>query len=114
MKQLIYFVVGILVLSGFSVLGMGDASEKQETLNIIVSRADVLEKDGFVEIHIDGATTQLAEPNRPVLPVYVKDLSDSIPIHGHSGASVPRMNIGTMRSATGGHSCSYRPVIRDE
>ncbi len=30
------------------------------------------EKDGFVEIRLDGATTQLLEANRPVLPIYVK------------------------------------------
>ena len=72
MKCTIYFVVGILVLSGFSMLGMGDASEKQKTLNISFAEPLLSETDGFVQIHIDGATTQLNEPNRPVLPVYVK------------------------------------------
>ena len=31
-----------------------------------------LRKDGFVELEMNGATTQLQEPNKPVLPIYVK------------------------------------------
>ena len=72
MKSTIFFVVSILLLSGFCVLGMSDAGEKQETLQVSFSEPTVVENDGFVEIHIDGTTTQLLEPNRPIVPIYVK------------------------------------------
>jgi len=72
MKSTIFCVISILILSGFSVLGMGDAGEKQESLRVSFSEPTLVENDGFVEIHTDGATTQLSEPNRPVLPIYVK------------------------------------------
>jgi len=72
MKRIVYFIAGILVLSGFSVLGMSGASENQQTLSISFAEPLLSETDGFVQIHVDGTTTQLEEPNRPLLPVYVK------------------------------------------
>jgi Peptidase family C25/Propeptide_C25 len=72
MKSTILFVVSILVLSGFSALSLGNAGEKQESLQVSFSEPMVVQTDGFVEIHLDGATTTLSEENRPVLPIYVK------------------------------------------
>ena len=72
MKSMLYFVVGILILSGLTVVGMSDASEKQETLQLSFLAPIVVEHDGFIEIQLDGTTEYLAESDRPVLPVYVK------------------------------------------
>ena len=85
MKQLVYFVVGILVLSGFSVLGMGGASEKHTALEVSFSEPMLSEENGFVAIHLDGATTQLFKPNKPILPIYVKTYQIPFPIHEHPG-----------------------------
>ncbi len=73
-------VVSILVLSGLGAAAFtSNISIKQATMVqnestsvLFSSQPMLLEKDGFVEIHVDGATTQLLEPNRPVLPIYVK------------------------------------------
>jgi len=47
--------------------------EKIESTSILFSSQPTqLEKDGFVEIEMNGATTQLSEPNKPVLPIFVK------------------------------------------
>jgi len=47
-------------------------NHKTESAMVFFSPQPTLsEKDGFVEIQVDGATTQLLEPNKPVLPIYV-------------------------------------------
>jgi hypothetical protein len=104
MKKFISVVlIGILVLGG---LGAGAISTnyakkqqtivKNETMSVLfTSQPRVSEKDGFVEITVNGATTQLLEKNRPVLPVYVKTYQ--IPF-GSTDISVvcnPK-NIGTL------------------
>jgi len=81
MKKFIpILVVCILVLSGLGAAAFTtNVSNKQATIaknestSVLFSSQPVqLEKDGFVEISVDGATTNLLVPNRPVLPIYVK------------------------------------------
>ncbi|MBE3121982.1 MAG: hypothetical protein IMZ58_07230, partial [Thermoplasmata archaeon] len=81
MKKFIpIIVVGILVLSGLGAAAFTtNVSIKQATIVknestsvLFSSQPTQLEKDGFVEIEMNGATTQLLELNKPVLPIYVK------------------------------------------
>jgi hypothetical protein len=81
MKKLIpILIVGILVLSGLGAAAFTtNVSIKQamimknESSSVLFSSQPTqLEKDGFVELEMNGATTQLQEPNKPVLPIYVK------------------------------------------
>ena len=81
MKKLIpIIIVGIVVLSGLGAAAFStNVSLKQATdlqgksTSIVYSSQPFLtEKDGFVEVHLDGATSQLLDPNKPVLPIYVK------------------------------------------
>ena len=80
MKKFIpIIVVCILVLSGLGAAAFTTNVSKKQTITInesssvlFSSQPTQLEKDGFVEIGINGATTQLIEPNKPVLPIYVK------------------------------------------
>ncbi len=81
MKKFIPIViVGILVLSGLGAaafttnVSLKNATNiKTESTSVVFSAQPTLsEKDGFVEIQLDGTTTQLLEQNRPVLPIYVK------------------------------------------
>ncbi len=81
MKKFIPIViVSILVLSGLGAAAFTTNVSTKQTTNIKTESTSVIfssqpalsEKDGFVEIHLDGATTQLLEKNRPMLPVYVK------------------------------------------
>jgi len=73
-------VVSILVLSGLGAAAFStNVSVKQATMTkiestsvLFSSQPMLLEKDGFVQIQVDGATTKLLEPDRPVLPIYVK------------------------------------------
>jgi len=81
MKKFIpIIIVGILVLSGLGAAAFSTNVSKKQTMTIknestsilFSSQPTQLEKDGFVEIEMNGATTQLLEPNKPVLPIYVK------------------------------------------
>ncbi|MBN1860702.1 MAG: hypothetical protein JW840_04485, partial [Candidatus Thermoplasmatota archaeon] len=81
MKKFIpILLVGILVLGGLgaaafstNVSNIQDQNIQTETTSVLfASQPTQTQKDSFVEIHFDGATTQLLEPNRPILPLYVK------------------------------------------
>ncbi len=86
-------VVSILVLSGLGAAAFTTnvtmnqiTNLKTESTSVLFSSQPVLtEKGGFVEIQYDGATTQLLESNRPVLPIYVRTYQ--IPF-GSSGIQV--------------------------
>ncbi len=81
MKKFIpIIIVGILVLSGLGAAAFTTNVSKDQTINrksestlvLFSSQPIISEKDGFVEIQVDGATTQLLDSNKPVLPIYVK------------------------------------------
>jgi hypothetical protein len=81
MKKFIPIViVGIVVLSGLGAaafstnLSMKKTTvQKSESASILFSsRPTLVEKDGFVKIEINGATTHSIDPNKPVLPIFVK------------------------------------------
>jgi hypothetical protein len=81
MKKFIpIIVVCILVLSGLGAAAFSkNVSIPQQTTSKNVSNSVLFstqpmisEKDGFVEIEIDGATTHSLASTRPILPIYVK------------------------------------------
>jgi hypothetical protein len=79
-KILSIVIIGILVLSGLGAASFTTNVSFKSTMTaknvsasiVFSSQPDQFEKDGFVEIELIGATTQLLEPNKPVLPIYVK------------------------------------------
>jgi len=74
--------MGVLVLSGLGTATITNSVSKEQAMNIKTESTSVVfssqptfsEKNGYVEIHLDGATTQLLELNKPVLPIYVKTI----------------------------------------
>jgi hypothetical protein len=72
-------IMGMLVLSGLGAAAFSTNVSLPQT-NIIHESTSVVfptsptvsENDGFAEIHLVGATTQLYQQNQPVLPIYVK------------------------------------------
>jgi hypothetical protein len=79
-KLLPMLLMGILVLNGLGAAAYQTTVTSPQATDLTTITTTVLfptqptvsEKDGFAEIHIQGATTQLLESNRPLLPVYVK------------------------------------------
>ena len=79
-KILSVLVIGVLVLSGLGAAAFTTnvsikptmIMKNESTSVLFSSQPTQLDKDGFVEIAMNGATTQLLESNKPVLPIYVK------------------------------------------
>jgi len=79
-KVLPILLMGMIVLSGLGAAAFSTDVSIPQTTSITTESTTALfsssptlsERDGFVEIQIDGATTRLLESNRPVLPIYVK------------------------------------------
>jgi len=72
-------MIGMIVLSGLGAGAFSPTVSPQPTLNctteptvVQFSPLQLSEKDGFLKIQLTEATTQLIEPNRPLLPIYVK------------------------------------------
>jgi len=74
-------IVSILVLSGLGAtafttnVSVKQASTTAQSVSATVlftSQPTFVEKDGFLNVGITGATTQLISQNKPVLPVHVK------------------------------------------
>jgi hypothetical protein len=73
-------IIGIVVLSGLHAaalspyVAMTTPAHRTDASTSVrfPSPPTLSEKDGFLEIHLDGATSFLLESTRPVLPVYVK------------------------------------------
>ena len=72
--------MGVLILSGLGAAAFttnvsykSTMIMKQESTSVLLSSQPTqLDKDGFVKLEMSGATTQLLEANKPVLPLYVK------------------------------------------
>ena len=76
MKSLSYFVVGLLLLSGFAAIGIGnEADEQLETMSISFLEPDIIERETFVELEIEGANNYIFNGGKPMLPVHTKTLS---------------------------------------
>jgi hypothetical protein len=80
MKKIIAIIIaGIIVLGGLGAAAVSTESlPKQTALSHTISTTvlfeappSLSEQCGFLEVGLDGATTRLAEPQRPALPIYV-------------------------------------------
>ena len=81
MKKFIpIIIVGILVLSGLGAAAVNtDVSvektifQSQESTSVLFSsQPTLIEKDGFLQVEMNGATSQLLDQNKPELPIFVK------------------------------------------
>ena len=78
MKKLPYFVVGILILSTFSILGLSTgASDQQETINLSFSDIEVFDSqvNTFVELNYEGAGAKITQTSAPMLPVHTTKMT---------------------------------------
>ncbi|MCK4902042.1 MAG: PKD domain-containing protein [Thermoplasmatales archaeon] len=77
MKSIAYFVVGLLLISGFAAVSIGEgAGEETEIITLSFSNLEVINSvDPYVEINIDGAGGRFYNPSQPVLPTYTTTLT---------------------------------------
>jgi len=75
MKSTIYFIIGILVLSGFTTLGMGDAGQKQGNLRFSFSEPSMVENDVYVELRSEGTDSWILDAGSPMLPRRIETIT---------------------------------------
>ncbi len=68
MRSTIYLVIGILVLSGFTTLSMGDANQKQGNLRFSFSEPTFVEKESYVQLNSEGTDSWIFDAGSPMLP----------------------------------------------
>jgi len=76
MKTLSYFAVGLLLLSSFAALSIGEeAAVDKKTIDIQFLEPIVLRSEGYVELDVEGANAHSYHAGEPILPVYTTSLS---------------------------------------
>jgi hypothetical protein len=75
MKSMIYFVVGLFLLSGFTPIGMADADKKQGNLSVSFLEPTVVEKELFVELKSEGTNSWIFDAGNPMLPIRIETLT---------------------------------------
>ncbi|MCU0850214.1 MAG: C25 family cysteine peptidase [Candidatus Thermoplasmatota archaeon] len=78
-KILAIVIIGIVIISGFGTITYAtnttiptpDSTTQTSTVRF-TEPPTLIEKDGFNQIELAGATTQLLEQHKPILPLYVK------------------------------------------
>ncbi len=70
----------MMILSGLGTMAFATNTSfestiltKNESTSVLFSSPPTqVEQDGFMKIELSGATTQLIESNKPVVPIYIK------------------------------------------
>lgn len=75
MKSTIYFVIGLLIFSGFTSLGISNAVEKQGNLRFSFSEPTIIEKEVFVELQSEGTESWILDAGSPMLPRRIETLA---------------------------------------
>jgi hypothetical protein len=75
MKSTIYFVIGVLVLSGFTSLCMGEANEKQGNLRFSFSEPSLVQNNAYVELRSEGTDSWIFDAGSPMLPRRIETIT---------------------------------------
>lgn len=75
-NTIIYFVVGLLLISSFAAISIGQkASEQQKIMSINFLEPKVIAGETFVELEIEGTNSYIFNPGEPNLPIHVESLT---------------------------------------
>jgi len=74
MKNIAFLVVGILFISGLSVNAISEDNNEEMVVleSIVFSEPNIFERNQYIELHLNEATSSLREPGSPLLPIYTK------------------------------------------
>jgi len=75
MKSIIYLVVGLFLLSSFTTIGIGDASQKQGNLRFTFSTPTIIEKESFVQLRSEGTDSWIFDAGSPMVPRRIETLT---------------------------------------
>jgi len=76
MKSMTYLVVGLLLISGFAAVSIGEeAGVQQNTISVTFLKPNVVEKDTFIELQVEGTDTWIFDVGSPMIPVNTKTIN---------------------------------------
>jgi hypothetical protein len=75
MKKIVYLVVGLFVLSSFTALGIGEASQKHGNLSYTFSDPTFDEKDSYLHVNSEGTDSWILDAGSPMLPRRIETLN---------------------------------------
>lgn len=79
MKNITYFVVGLLLISSFTALSLGKEAIKSDNLTINFNDCKIeqglFNGETYLEINIDGANAVISHESEPLLPVYTNKIT---------------------------------------
>ena len=73
MKNIAYFVAGLLLVSGLAAIGVGEeAGNEQLAISLTFSDLEVVDSDieQYLEINFEGTSGHSYKPGEPVMPTY--------------------------------------------
>jgi len=79
MKNLAYFVVGMLIISSSAALVIGKEAAEYEKISVIFDNINIEERklngETFIQLDIEGTNARLDYSGKPMLPVYSQTLN---------------------------------------
>ena len=77
MKSLTYLVIGILLISSFTMLSIGEeeAVFNKKIINVTFLEPCIIEGEKYLELNVEGANACLYHADEPMLPVHTISLS---------------------------------------
>ncbi|MFA5101714.1 MAG: C25 family cysteine peptidase [Candidatus Thermoplasmatota archaeon] len=74
-KNIAYIVVGLFVLSGFTTISIGEASQTQGNLSFTFTEPTIVEKVSYVQIKLEGTDSWIFNAGSPMLPRKIETLT---------------------------------------
>jgi hypothetical protein len=76
MKSMIYLVVGLLLISGFAAISIGEeAGVQQNSVSVTFYKPNLVDKETFIGLEMHGTDTWIFDGGSPLLPVNTKTIT---------------------------------------
>jgi hypothetical protein len=73
---MIYLVVGLLLISGFAAISIGEeASEQPNSISVTFYKPNLVEKETFIGLEMQGTDTWIFDGGSPLLPVHTQTIT---------------------------------------
>jgi hypothetical protein len=76
MKNMTYLVVGLLLISGFAAISIGEeASVQRNTISVTFFEPNIVEKETYMDLKVEGTDTFIFDGGNPLLPVRTETIT---------------------------------------
>ena len=77
MKKIVFFVAGLLLISSFAAIGLGNEASSTQQMTLSFQQPVIKDSsvDNFIEIDVSGANARLHHAGEPLLPIYTETMT---------------------------------------